>query len=308
MKFSSWAAIGGGLGATLLCASALAGPADGKEGAESFPPAQVIVVRAKNACFSETIYVNGFLVPRTVAVLPLDLPGYSVTEVLAKSGDHVERGQALVRLGPAAGEAPNAGGEKSMTLTSTAAGTIIAAAAVVGATASSLRGQPLYRIAVDDAVELEAEVPSIHLPALSPGQRARIVIDDNRELSGWVRLVPSAVNRATQLGEARIAFDGSPDLRPGTFAQATIEANRSCGISIPRSAVTYQTGGTSVQIVRDNAIETRLVQVGFHSDTEAEIRSGLKEGDVVVANAGSSLRNGDKVSPLFIDALQSELR
>ena len=35
-------------------------------------------------------------------------------------------------------------------------------------------------------------------------------------------------------------------------------------------------GGTSVQVVRENTVETRQVRVGFHSDTETEIRSGLR--------------------------------
>ena len=48
-------------------------------------------------------------------------------------------------------------------------------------------------------------------------------------------------------------------------------------------------------MVRDNVIERRLVQVGLHSDTHTEILDGLREGEMVVANAGSSLRDGDKV-------------
>jgi hypothetical protein len=90
-------------------------------------------------------------------------------------------------------------------------------------------------------------------------------------------------------------------LRLGMFARAAIDASRSCGISVPGSAVHYRTEGASVQVVRDNVIETRLVQVGLHSDTDTEVRDGLREGDLVVANAGSSLRDGDKVRPIFAD-------
>jgi type II secretory pathway component PulC len=50
--------------------------------------------------------------------------------------------------------------------------------------------------------------------------------------------------------------------------------------------------------VRQNLVETRLVRVGFHSDLGIEIREGLREGDLVVAVAGSSLRDGDKVTPV----------
>jgi multidrug efflux pump subunit AcrA (membrane-fusion protein) len=277
--------------------------------ASSLPAAQVVVVRAKNACFSEAVHVTGFLVARKTAVVTLESPGYQVAEVLAGEGDQVRAGQTLVRLTRANGETANSGAaaKSDMTLKTPVSGVVLRSAAVVGATAASLRQQPLFLIAVDNQIELEAEVPSIHLPALSPGQRARILIDDNREVSGWVRLVPSAVNRSTQLGPTRIALEPVSGLRIGMFAQATIDADRSCGISVPRSAVTYQTGGTSVQVVRENVIETRRVQVGLHSDTDTEIRSGLQDGDMVVANAGSSLRNGDRVTPIVSGALRSDL-
>jgi hypothetical protein len=35
------------------------------------------------------------------------------------------------------------------------------------------------------------------------------------------------------------------------------------------------------------------------SDDSAEIREGLNDGEVVVANAGSSLHDGDKINPKF---------
>jgi multidrug efflux pump subunit AcrA (membrane-fusion protein) len=56
-----------------------------------------------------------------------------------------------------------------------------------------------------------------------------------------------------------------------------------------------------VQIVRNETIETRLVQIGIHSDLNVEVREGLREGDLVVANAGSSLRDGDKATPIVAD-------
>ena len=57
-----------------------------------------------------------------------------------------------------------------------------------------------------------------------------------------------------------------------------------------------------------NVIERRLVQVGLHSDTHTEIRDGVREGEMVVANAGSSLRDGDKVRPIDSDGARIEQR
>ena len=266
---------------------------------------QVSVVRATKACFSSTIRVTGFLVARDEAVVTLDAPGLRVTEVLVGEGDRVTSGQTLVRLVRQASEGQDAAAARtSMILKAPAAGVVTRSTAVVGATASPMQNEPLFRIAVDNEIELEAEVPSIHAGAISPGQTARIQIEDSRELSGRVRQAPAAVDQRTQLGRARLSLERDPWLRLGMFARATIDADRSCGISVPRSAVHYRTEGPRVQVVRDNVIETRVVQVGFHSDMDIEIREGLREGDLIVANAGSSLRDGDKVNPIMADTLQ----
>jgi multidrug efflux pump subunit AcrA (membrane-fusion protein) len=285
----------------------LASPSATLFAAETSSPStvQVSVVRASKACFSSTIRVTGFLVARDEAIVTLDAPGLRVTEVLVGEGDRVTSGQTLVRLVRQASEGQDAAAARTtMILKAPAAGVVTRSTAVVGATASPMQTEPLFRIAVDNEIELEAEVPSIHAGAISPGQTARIQIEDSRELSGRVRQAPAAVDQRTQLGRARLSLERDPWLRLGMFARATIDADRSCGISVPRSAVHYRTEGPRVQVVRDNVIETRVVQVGFHSDMDIEIREGLREGDLIVANAGSSLRDGDKVNPIMADTLQ----
>jgi HlyD family secretion protein len=289
--------------------------------AETSSPA-VQVVRARNACFSAAIRITGFLVARDEARVTLDVPGFKVSEILVSEGDRVSAGQVLARLKPMAGEVPDSGpgrppatptpppapaGRTVLTsLKAPAAGTVTRIMGTVGTTASPIQQEPLFRIAVDDEIELEGEVPSVHIPLLASGQTARVEVENSRELSGRVRLVPAAVDQRTQLGHSRVSLERDPQLRVGMFARATIDANRSCGISIPRSAVVYRTEGPSVQVVRGNVIETRLVQVGLHSDTEIEVRDGLSEGDLVVANAGSSLRNGDKVTPIAAEMRTGE--
>jgi multidrug efflux pump subunit AcrA (membrane-fusion protein) len=265
--------------------------------------AEVLVVPARQACFAATVRVTGFLVPREEAVVALDAPGLRVTEVLVGEGDKVSEGQELVRLMRLAdGTTKPGAAPQTITLKSPVNGVVMRSAALVGAMASAMPGEPLFRIAVDGEIELEVEVPSVHVPVLASGQTARVEIESGQELSGSIRLVPASIDQRTQLGRARLSLDKHPALRFGMFARATIDASRSCGLSVPRSAVQYRTEGASVQMVRENIIETRRVQLGFHSDYDMEIRGGLSEGNLVVANAGSSLRDGDKVKPVLADA------
>jgi RND family efflux transporter MFP subunit len=270
--------------------------------------AQVLVVRATNLCFSSSIPVTGFLVARREAVVTLG-PGDKVSEVLAAEGDKVGVDQSLVQVARTTPARPGAEAKtETVALKSPVAGTVIKTTAVVGRVPSPMDREPLYRIAVDSEIELEAEVPSIRVPEVSAGQSARVTISDNRELPGRVRLAPPNIDEHTQLGRARISLSRDAQLQFSTFARAVISAERSCGLSVPRSAVTYRTGGTTLQVVYNGVIETRSVQVGLHSDNEVEVRKGLSEGDQVVANAGTTLRDGDKVKPVDSATLRTGSR
>jgi HlyD family secretion protein len=272
---------------------------------------QVKVVRATQAWFAAELHVTGYLVAREEAVVNVDVRGYKVSEVMVGEGDRVSSGQTLARLTRQGPEGPDPSADRrptTMNLKAPVAGVVIRTTAVVGAVAATMPNEPLFRIAVDNEIELEAEVGSIHAPQLVVGQTARVEIENSRELTGKVRLGPGAVDPKMQLSRARVSLEHDPRLRIGMFARATIEANRSRGISVPRSAVFYRTEGPSVQVVRENVVETRLVRVGFASDTDTEIVEGLREGDLVVANAGSSLRDGIKVKPVEADATRTELR
>jgi multidrug efflux pump subunit AcrA (membrane-fusion protein) len=272
------------------------------------PGAEVMAVKAVTYCFSDTIGVTGFLVPREEAIVNLDADGYRISETLVKEGATVTSGQELVRLTRLSVEGQNVPappgarpGPATMVLKAPAAGLVTRSTATVGAVAS-LRAEPLYRIMINSEIELEVEVPSIQLPKLRADgrQTARVEVENGTEVTGRVRLVPGEVDRMTQLGRVRLSIDPNPSLRIGMFARAAIDASRSCGVAVPRSAVTYRTEGTSVQVIRNGVVETRRIRTGLRSDTDIEIRDGVTEGDVLVASAGTSLHDGDAVKPVYL--------
>jgi multidrug efflux pump subunit AcrA (membrane-fusion protein) len=162
----------------------------------------------------------------------------------------------------------------------------------------------MFRIAINNEVELDAEVPSVHMPKLNTGVTARITRDNAPDLIGRVRLVSPQIDRNTQLGHVRIAVTNNPTLKIGQFARASIDAKRSCGVAIPRTAIDHLT----VQVIKSNIVETRKVRVGLSSDSSTEILEGLDVGEIVVADAGSSLHDGDQVKTMFADELDRRAR
>jgi multidrug efflux pump subunit AcrA (membrane-fusion protein) len=266
--------------------------------------ALVLVTKATNACFSDLVRVTGHLVPRREAVVGAEQEGSRVTDLFVREGDMVTENQELARLSPAPPQpGVPAGRTGPISLRAPAAGLVTEVRTAVGAPASPQAG-PMFRISINNEIELEAEVPASHLLKLSAGATARIIRDDAPDMVGRVRLVSPQVDRATQLGRVRISVTNNPTLKVGMFARANIDAKRSCGVAVPNTAIDHLT----VQVVKANTIETRKVRVGLVSDTNTEILDGLDVGEIVVADAGSSLHDGDQVKIRFADDLERQVR
>jgi multidrug efflux pump subunit AcrA (membrane-fusion protein) len=263
---------------------------------ETTNKALVVVTKSINACFSDLVRVTGFVVPRREAVAGVDQEGSKVTDVLVREGETVTDNQELARLTPPL--AANSSSRSAISLRAPAAGLVTQVNTIAGAPASPQAG-PMFRIAVNGEVDLDAEVPAVHVMKLSPGANARISREGGSDIVGRVRQVVPQIDRNTQLGHVRITLTGNPDIKIGMFAQASIDAKRSCGVAIPRTAIDHLT----VQVVKGNTVETRKVRIGLVSDTSTEILEGLEAGEVVVADAGSSLHDGDQIKTVFAEDL-----
>ncbi len=166
--------------------------------------------------------------------------------------------------------------------------------------------EPMFRIVANGEVELDAEVTETRMAAVKVGQPARVEVAGVGEVVGTVRLVSPEVDKATRLGRVRIYLGDNPDLRVGAFARGTVETGASRGLAVPASAILYGPEGPSVQVVRDHRVATRRIKTGLTVGALAEVREGLREGELVVSRSGTFLRDGDAVRPLPDKAKISE--
>lgn len=174
-------------------------------------------------------------------------------------------------------------------------------AARIGAIATGL-GDAMFRIIARGEIELDAEVPDVRLPEVRIGQKATVEVAGVGKIAGSVRLVSPEVDKATRLGRVRILLGDNPALHIGAFARGQIETARSDGLAVPASAIQHGGEGASVLVVRGDKVESRRVVPGLAADGLTEIKSGLAEGDLVVAKAGTFLREGDAVRPVSPEA------
>lgn len=268
-----------------LSAPALAADDDAPKG-----PA-VTVLKAAKSCFDNIVEVSGIIMPREETAVRPERLGLKVAEVMADAGDTVTQGQVLARL-----NLPEGG---SINVQAPVAGVISASNATVGAFASG-KGEALFDIIARSEYDMVAMVPTADLAKLAVSQPATIrVIGVNDNLDGKVRRLAPTVEPNSQLGQALIGISGNPRLLVNASARAQIKTGQSCGVAVPLTAVQYGPAGTVVQVVRQQRIETKRVEVGLMSGGQIEIRDGLNEGEQVVARAGALLREGDPVRPVM---------
>ncbi len=194
-------------------------------------------------------------------------------------------------------------------VTAPADGLISRRTARIGAMASGAAvADPMFRIIARGEVELDAEVIETELGKIHIGQKAHIVVAGDGEVDGTVRLVSPEVDQKTRLGRVRVFLGDDAKLRIGSFARGTIDTERGHGLAVPSSAVVFDAEGTFVQVVHDGRVSQRAIETGLISRGLVEVLKGLEEGDIVVAKAGTFLRDGDAVRAVTPDAKISEAR
>ena len=170
----------------------------------------------------------------------------------------------------------------------------------LGAVATAA-GEPMFRIIAKGEIELDAEVVETELGKVKDGQKARVSVPGGAEVEGVVRLVSPEIDRTTRMGRAKIFLGATPGLRIGAFARGSIQTASSRGLGAPTAALMFDPAGTYVQLVDGDKVHRRLVKTGLVSGDLIEITEGLKEGDTIVARAGTFLRDGDVIRPILLD-------
>ncbi len=151
-----------------------------------------------------------------------------------------------------------------------------------------MQGAPLATISGLSPVWLVVSVPQGDAAAAQPGGRAtaRLAAYPGETFSGRIENVLPAANPATRTIEVRIALanrDGR--LRPGMTADVEIEAaNARPVLVVPMEAVIRTGTRTMVIVANEGGYAPTEVALGRQSGDVVEIRTGLNEGQRVVAS------------------------
>jgi RND family efflux transporter MFP subunit len=165
------------------------------------------------------------------------------------------------------------------------------------------RGQQLFSLVRNDALELTAAVPAKVASSVVAGQAVHFTAD-GRDFDGRVARVSPTIDPTNRSVTVYVQIpNASGALKGGTFASGRVVQRTINGaVVVPTTALrqAQEDGHTYVYRVVNRAVDATTIQLGVIDERagKAEVLSGLSEGDrVIVGNVGV-LGRGMQVSIL----------
>lgn len=169
-------------------------------------------------------------------------------------------------------------------------------------TSSSTQVMPVVRLSQNSRLRLILPVPESAVPTVHIGQQVEVHVQTlNRSFPGKVARFADRIQTATRTMDTEVDVENpSLVLIPGMFAEVDLTLDhRDNVLTIPVTAFdsTGDNAGRVMVVTPDNKIEVRDVVPGLQDTSDVEIRSGLKDGEMVITANRASLRAGEEVRP-----------
>ncbi len=175
-------------------------------------------------------------------------------------------------------------------------------------TSSSTQAMPLVRLSQDDKFRLVIPVPESYVRYIHAGDPVTVNVSSlNRSFPGRIARFSVDVREDTRTMHTEVDVPNTNGaLIPGLYAEATITlARKDRALAVPLQAVNREGDKATVYVVTSsNQIEVRPVTLGIQTPAEAEVVSGLSEGDSVVVSERSGLKPGQQVRPQPVELSQ----
>jgi len=120
----------------------------------------------------------------------------------------------------------------------------------------------------------------------------------DREFAGKVRRVSPAANPTTRQVELLVDFVGESQPKlAGLYAEGRIETGSHTSLTVPASAVLVEGDKKPVYRLKDAKIQKVALSVSDRDVRTGDyvLKGGLAEGDEVIRNPGTSLKDGQPV-------------
>ena len=168
--------------------------------------------------------------------------------------------------------------------------------------AQGVLGTDSLIITLDDLkkILIDIKVPENYVGILKNGLKVEVTNSAfNKIFEGKVDSVSSRIDPSTRSILARVLVNNPKfEIIPGQLMTVKIIYNEIEQIGVPESAITIQGNTAFVYIVSDNIVEKRNIKLGKRNFGKVSIRSGISEGEKVISEGISKVRNKAKVKIL----------
>ncbi|MDB2353246.1 efflux RND transporter periplasmic adaptor subunit [Candidatus Pelagibacter bacterium] len=165
--------------------------------------------------------------------------------------------------------------------------------------AQGVLGSESLIITLDDLkrIVIDIKVPENYVGVLKTGLKAEVTSSAYKKIfNGKIETISSRIDPSTRSILSRIVVDNSDsEIIPGQLMTVKIIYDEIDQIGVPESAVTIQGNTAFVYTVDNDVVEKRNIEIGKRNFGKVSVLSGLNEGEVVIAEGVSKVRDKAKV-------------
>ena len=165
--------------------------------------------------------------------------------------------------------------------------------------AQGVLGSESLIITLDDLkkIIIDIKVPENYVSVLKSGLKAEVTSSAYKKIfKGKIETISSRIDPSTRSILSRIIVDNSDfEIIPGQLMTVKIIYNETNQIGVPESAVIVQGNTAFVYVVNDGAAEKTNIEIGKRNFGKVSVISGLNEGDIVIAEGVSKVRDKVKI-------------
>ena len=249
------------------------------------PPPGIIVTEVVEKEFSENVETFGTAISKKTETFKIrkdDLIGE------LKLKNFVKKGEILIKL-------------KSGDILAPFNGVL----GYTGLTEDILVSDNIIIITLDDnsVVYSDIKIPENYSPYIKKGLPVEVKISSykNKIFSGEVDFVSSRINADTRSLLSRIKVENDDlSLISGSLLEVSVKFNLRESLSVPDTSVMVEGDKSYVYLIdNDNTAQKTEVKTGLRGDQSIEIISGLKAGDIIVAEGLKKVRPQGKIKPII---------
>ena len=159
-------------------------------------------------------------------------------------------------------------------------------------------------IDIEDAsfLFIDVDVPEIFAPFVEKGLGVDIKFSGNKDkiYKGIVDSLASKIDVSNRSLRLRVKMQNTnSEILPGALMEVTIKYNERISLGIPDTSVILEGNKVYIYKVDKENVTNRVeVKVGNRNEGYLEVESGLKEGDIVVAEGLKKVRPNGKIKPI----------